>query len=224
MYGDGGNVSLLKRRAEKRNISVSVHAVSKGEDFLPSAYDIVVLGSGQDFENTIVLADLSAKKEALESYIENDGVLLAIGSGFQMLGTSFVTRDGEMREGLSLFPVVTHAAQKSFVGDAVVKTDDFLLVGFENHFGVTDIGEMNPLGTALYGTGNGTDKKEEGMQYKNTFCTFLHGPLLAKSPEFADFLLLRALRKKYQVESLAAMDDTFSLAARDHILNKLHIQ
>jgi len=39
---------------------------------------------------------------------------------------------------------------------------------------------------------------EEGAVYKNTIGTYLHGPILPKNPELADYLIGKALEIKYK--------------------------
>ena len=223
VYGDVGNIQILKRRAEKRGIQVVLHSHGVGEPFDADTYDIVILGGGQDFETKMVLADLKEKKESLSAYIEKEGVLLAIGSGYQILGRSFVLSDGQEEEGLSLFPITTTPNEKRFVGNVAIDAGEFPIVGFENHGGQTHIGEGKPLGRVLSGYGNNGTDGTEGMVYKNTFCSFLHGPVLSKSPEFADLLLRKALERRYGAAELSPLDDTWEKKARAHILEKLNI-
>ncbi len=222
MYGDVGNVKILKYRAEKREIEVFLHSIGVNEPFDGSAYDIVMLGGGQDFEMRIVSEDLAGeKKEQLRQYMENDGVFLAIGSGFQLLGKSYVSGNGEIRDGLGFLPFVTEPCENRFVGNIAVEIDGISCVGFENHAGRTRIGELSPLGRVLSGFGNNGEDGSEGLKYKNTLCTFLHGPLLSKNPELADSILISALRKKYEIDGLPPLDDTFEHEARKVIISKL---
>ena len=224
MYGDVGNVKILRYRAEKRDISVEVCNLSNGEPFEGEKYDIVVLGGGQDFEMDIVSSDLSGeKKEALRAYIENGGVLLAIGSGYQLLGSSYYTSSGEKRDGLGFFSFITEKSDERLVGNIAVEIEGITAVGFENHGGKTYIGDMMPMGRVLSGHGNNGEDKTEGFRYKNTFGTFLHGPMLSKSPEFADKLLEIALGNRYGAQSLAPLSDEFEHKARENMLSKMSL-
>ncbi len=224
MYGDVGNVKILKRRAEKRGIAVEVINLARGEVFEKDKYDIVMLGGGQDFEMGIVSGDLiGEKQEALRAYMEDGGVFLAIGSGYQMLGSSYYTSRGEKMEGLGLLPFQTEKSETRFVGNIAVEIDGNICVGFENHLGKTRLGDCQPLGRVLSGFGNNGEDGGEGLHYKNTVCTFLHGPFLAKSPELADALLLTAMQKRYGTASLTPLDDIYAEKAREAILFKLQI-
>ena len=90
-YGDNGNILMLKYVAEKLGAHVTVDIVSLKDRFDPDAYDIAFFGGGQDYEQTIVSEDLPDKKEDLERFIHDDGVVLAICGGFQLLAN--VLRD-----------------------------------------------------------------------------------------------------------------------------------
>ena len=68
------------------NARVQVDIVSLADGFDKDFYDLAFFGGGQDFEQAILAQDLPSKKENLASFIENDGVMLAICGGFQLLG------------------------------------------------------------------------------------------------------------------------------------------
>ena len=52
------------------------------------------------------------------------------------------------------------------------------------------------------------------MQGENAFGTYLHGSLLPKNPRFADHLIARALRRRYDDVELEPLDD--ALEERAH--------
>jgi hypothetical protein len=68
-----------------------------------------------------------------------------------------------------------------------------ILSGFENHAGRTRLGDgAEPLAEMRRGIGNG-DGHFEGARLDRVFGTYLHGPVLARNPAFADLLLELAL-------------------------------
>lgn len=86
VYGDVGNILILKHRAENRGIKVNILNISINDEFNADDYDIVFFGGGQDFEQSIVSSDLmNNKKEELSRYINNGKVLIAICGGYQLL-------------------------------------------------------------------------------------------------------------------------------------------
>lgn len=224
VYGDMGNILTLKYRSEKRGINVKIDNISVGDAFSPADYDIVFLGGGQDYEQSIVSKDLAeTKKYALEEYIEGNNVLLAICGGYQLLGRYYTTPEGEKLPGLGILDLYTESGNKRFIGNVVIKNDDFneTYVGFENHSGRTYIGKMKPLGKVISGYGNNGEDGYEGCIYKNTFCTYLHGSLLPKNPELADRLIKYALEQKYdETVSLNPLDDEIEIKAKQFIIER----
>ena len=72
-----------------------------------------------------------------------------------------------------------------------------------------------PLGRTGTGRGNNGRDGTEGAVRDNVIGTYLHGPVLAKSPRFADELLRRAYLRRGADVALDQLDDTLpELAAK----------
>lgn len=227
VYGDLGNILVLKYRAEKRGIKVNIINVSMGDEFRGEDYDVVFFGGGQDYEQSIVSKDLiEDKKEAIKNYIEEGKVLLAICGGYQLLGKYYTTPDGEKLEGLNILDIYTEGGNNRFIGNTAIINEDFneTYVGFENHSGRTYIGSLKPLGKCLMGYGNNGEDGHEGCIYKNTYCSYFHGSLLSKNPELADRLLKTALEIKYKEVELSPLNDKMELKAKEFILKNIDKQ
>ena len=226
VYGDVGNILILKHRAELRGIKVNILNNSLNDAFDVDNYDIVLFGGGQDFEQSIVSNDLSgAKKDALEKYIEAGKVLIAICGGYQLLGKYYTAPNGEKINGLGILDIYTESGDTRFIGNTVIYNEDFneYYVGFENHSGRTEINGLKPLGKCVHGYGNNGSDGYEGCIYKNTYCTYFHGSLLAKNPELADRFISTALSLKYDKEiTLEPLDDSFEIKAKEYMINRLN--
>lgn len=225
VYGDVGNILILKHRAKLRGIKVNVINVSMGDKFDKDNYDIVFFGGGQDFEQSIVSDDLiNLKKDVLKEYVEEGKVLLAICGGYQLLGNYYTAPTGEKIDGLGILDIYTEGGDTRFIGNTVIHNEEFneTYVGFENHSGRTFIGDLKPLGKCIHGYGNNGESGYEGCIYKNTFCTYFHGSLLSKNPELADRILTLALSNKYDDISLSPLDDTFEIKANNVMIDRLN--
>lgn len=200
-YGDNGNLLVLDYLAKKMDVAFNITIVSLYEPFNAEDYDFVFFGGGQDYEQKIVSKDLQSKKEALITYIENDGVLLAICGGYQLLGEYYVTANNEKIEGIHALDHYTIRQDNNrFIGDVKIFNEEFneTYVGFENHNGKTYLGtNERPLGKVLEGHGNNGEDQTEGVIYRNVFGSYFHGPILARNPHLAQRLLDLALTKKY---------------------------
>lgn len=223
VYGDVGNILILKHRAESRCIKVNIINISIGDTFKAENYDIVFFGGGQDYEQAIVSPDLiNSKKLAIDDYIQSGKVFLAICGGYQLLGKYYTTPEGEKLQGLDILDIYTEGGDKRFIGNTIIHNEAFneTYVGFENHSGRTYINNLTPLGIVKAGYGNNGEDGYEGCIYKNTFCTYFHGSLLSKNPELADRILTLALKNKYDEVALTSLDDSFEIKAKEFIISR----
>ena len=199
-YGDNGNLLMLQHRAKKLGYEVETTLISLEEDFNPEEFDIVMFGGGQDYEQTVVAKDLQNKKDTLIEYIEDDGVVVAICGGFQLLGRYYVNASGERLNGISAIDVCTNGQfPNRLIGDIEIFNEEFgeTYLGYENHIGRTYLGKnMKPLGKVVKGYGNNEEDHVEGCHYKNVFCSYFHGPILVRNQHLADRIIETAAQRQ----------------------------
>ena len=199
-YGDNGNLLMLQHRAKKLGYEVETTLISLEEDFNAEDFDIVMFGGGQDYEQTVVAKDLQNKKDALIQYIEDNGVVVAICGGFQLLGRYYVNASGERLNGISAIDVCTNGQFPSrLIGDIEIFNEEFgeTYLGYENHIGRTYLGKnMKPLGKVVKGFGNNEEDHVEGCHYKNVFCSYFHGPILVRNQHLADRIIETAAERQ----------------------------
>lgn len=203
-YGDNGNLLILQYVAKKMGITLTTEIVSIHQEFKADDFDLIFFGGGQDFEQVIVAEDLPTKKEELTRYIENNGVMLAICGGYQLLGHYYIGAHGEQIKGIGALDHYTLSQENNrFIGDTEIYNEEFdeTYYGFENHNGMTFLGKgEKPLGKVIQGKGNNGQDQTEGVIYKNVFGSYFHGPILARNEILAKRLILTALKKKYPNE------------------------
>jgi hypothetical protein len=209
IYGDTGNVIVLRRRCEWRGIGVRVVPVSVG-DALPHDADIVLGGGGQDAAQGEIGHDFVSRAADLRVMADDGVVFLTICGTYQMLGHEFVTQGGVHIAGTGILDVTTQGTPTRLIGNNHIDTAEFgRLVGYENHSGLTTLGAgVRPLGLTVVGRGNNGRDRTEGAVRDNVFGTYLHGPVLAKSPRLADELLCRALARQDAETELVPLDDS----------------
>jgi CobQ-like glutamine amidotransferase family enzyme len=211
IYGDTGNVVVLRRRLEWRGLPVTVAPVSVG-DPLPADVDILLGGGGQDAAQGDIGTDFASRGAELRSMAGDGVVMLTICGTYQMLGHEFVTQEGRRIPGVGVLDVTTRGQAERLIGNNYVDTPDAgRLVGYENHSGLTTLGpDARPLGTTQSGRGNNGQDGTEGAVRDNVIGTYLHGPVLAKSPRFADDLLRRAYERRGDAVELEPLDDSLA--------------
>lgn len=226
LYGDGGNVICLRKRLEWRGLPVEVQEIGMGDVMDFSHADIVFIGGGADREQLIVKDAMMERKAELSAYVADGGVLLAVCGGYQFLGHSYAMGDVAV-EGLGIVDMETVRGEGRLIGNAVIQSDicDMPIVGFENHGGRTTLGDgVKPLGRVLGKTfGNNGEDVFEGVRRGNLIGTYLHGPLLPKNPQVADWLIARAYERRGDVVDLVPLDDAEELAANRVMAKRLGV-
>ncbi len=236
LYGDGGNVRALAQRCRWRGIPVEVKRVEHGESVDLSAVDLVFMGGGPDREQKLASEELMRMRDELAQFVEEDGALLAICGGYQILGSVWLLGDEEV-PGLSLVDIETRRPGTSadrLIDNIVLRSDVATrpVVGYENHAGRTYLGDgVRSFGSVVSSTGKGNndDDRADGVLYRGIVGTYLHGPLLPKNPEVADHLLSVALarwsrRAGVAAPALAPLDDAEEIAANAFMCERLGVR
>src|SRR4030042_2208941 len=234
-YGDKGNIIAIVKRCQWRGIDIKVSNISIGQSLSTSDWDFYFFGGGQDKTQIIVGEDLKKKEVAIKKAIKNGAVLLSICGGYQLLQKYFKTKTGKIIRGIGLFDAYTVGSDNRMIQNLLIEINPDLqpqitsvyeipntryqilntrLVGFENHSGKTYLGKnTKPLGFVIKGAGNNGENKTEGAVYKNSFGCYLHGSLLPKNPHFTDYLISKALERRYGLIKLKPLNDTIEWQA-----------
>jgi len=204
-YGDSGNAVILAQRLRWRGFAAETLTVRAG-DPVPGCCDIYVVGGGEDLPQTLAARQLASSP--VRRAVDAGAVVLAVCAGLQIVGRSFAGADGKPVEGLGLLDCTTVPGRgRRAVGEIVVEPAPELglplLSGYENHSGSTTLGPgAVPLGRVVAGHGNDDGSRTDGARCGRVVGTYLHGPVLARNPAFADLLL------SWVVGELAPLDDS----------------
>ena len=242
-YGDRGNVICLQRRCQWRGIEVEIVPLKRETEISEfDRVDVIVGGGAQDRQQEIVMRDLQgAKAEAIQAKLD-DGTpgVFTCGSP-QLLGHYYEPALGKRIDGLGLLDMVSKhpgiEAQRC-IGNLVFEITANpiaaelaaiigkkpVIIGFENHGGRTYLQNVQPLGQVIKGYGNNGEDGTAGAFYQNAIATYSHGPLLPKNYFVADWLIKKALQRKYAREiALISLDDSLAIAGRRAMLQRLGI-
>ncbi len=224
LYGDRGNIRCLQKRLAWRGIGSTVTPLRIGDRADMTSFDLFFIGGGQDFEQEVLLSDLSSGKDRdIRAAIEDGAAFLCICGGYQMLGHYYETAEGKKCPYLGAVDLYTKGGAVRMIGNFAYRLEESsggsIVVGFENHSGRTYLGKgVKPLGTILKGYGNNGEDGTEGVRYRNVFGTYSHGPVLPKNPALCDAILRAALERRYGAAELEPLPDQFENAAHDSVL------
>lgn len=221
--GDRGNVLALQARWERAG-GVAEHVLVRRDDAIPPDADVVVIGNGPLSAMRLALPDLREKVAELEALIVQGAPLLAVGGGAELLGESIETLDGEVLDGVGLFPIRVRRVRDRRVGYIVADTADGRLVGFEDHAsewslidGATPYGALT-AGKGSFALGQG---RGEGVRRDDAYATNVQGPALPLNPQLTDALLSAVARRRgfeFRTGGAHAEIDRLAEGAREAIL------
>jgi CobQ-like glutamine amidotransferase family enzyme len=209
-YSDAGNAMVLAQRARWRGIDARILSVT-ADTSPPAGCDLYLLGGGEDAAQLYAIEWL-ARHRTLRRALSESAITFAVCAGLQILGTTVIDMQGRCHGGLGLLDLTTAPGRRRAVGEVIshcALPGVGLLTGFENHRGATTLGAgVRPLGQVLSGVGNGAPPSKrrsgrvssvgassggafEGAVTDRVVATYLHGPVLARNPALADYLLSR---------------------------------
>ena len=108
LYGDRGNILVLRQRCQQRGIKLRVVSLGIGDALAPDEYDMLFIGGGQDREQAHLAQDLHETKGiGLWAAIEDDMPVLAVCGGYQLLAHYYRPASGPDMRGLGVFDAWT---------------------------------------------------------------------------------------------------------------------
>lgn len=228
LYGDKGNIMVLRQRCIARDIDIIIDTCDINEEKDLSLYDICFIGGGADREQQILCEDLLMRKDNIKKALDNKTFFFLICGGYQLFGTYYMNAENEKVNGLGICDYYTEASndKKRCIGNiivhAILEGNTMELLGFENHNGQT-YNVSKPLGEVIIGNGNHHHSQIEGYYDGRILGTYMHGPLLPKNPELADFIIYKGLQKhnsSIQYKDLAPLNDELEHKAKKVLINR----
>ena len=127
LYGDIGNIKVLKYRLEQRGYTATIDKYSINDekpDF--KNYDIIFAGGGADNEQKILSDDLAKYKEEIKQAVEEGVFFLLICGAYQLFGKYYKGVEGNIIPGLEVFDYYTEAIEdrsKRCIGNIVIEVN-----------------------------------------------------------------------------------------------------
>lgn len=207
-----GNLTVLQKRFEWRGINVDLIDTSINEistipkKHLEKVNLLVAEGelSGITHLNKQDLKkfqdDLKTLQPSLNQLAEKGIPMLATGGMFPLLGKEINFLNDKKITGLAILEkTITNLLERPITGAYVGKSDHFGdIYGFESHTYEIFLNGDRALSTTQDNNGNNGKDYREGAFYRNIIATNLSGPVLALNPKIADFLIIMALKNRYQ--------------------------
>lgn len=188
LYGDSGNIKAIKKALESQKIKVEIINLSINDELDFEKYDFVYIGSGTEYNQTLVLNHIINYKDKITKYIENNKFFLVTGNSIELFG-KYIINSNEIKC-LNIFNYNSIKQEKRIVKETLTNFEFIKkqVIGFENHECITQNNKYNPMFK--------NDNIKEGINYKNFYATYLLGPLLIRNPELLKFFIVKLVLQK----------------------------
>lgn len=215
LYGESGNIKILKKYFEEQNIKVNIHFVTIGDDINLKNIDIIYIGNGTENNQLLALSHLKKYKKEIKEYIENNKILISTGNSIEMFGSKTDKIDA-----LNIFNYTT-------INDNFRVVDEVLLesvllkdkiIGFQNQEKILKIND-NHLFKVIKGTGDYPKSNYEGYKYKNFYGTHLIGPLLVRNPKLLEYICNNLIKEKNKNFKIKKSNENFENKAYISFIN-----
>ena len=137
LHGDRGNVIALKTIGEKLNLKVNINRVDNLEDDIDfENTDILMINPGEVKLVEPIVESLDRQREELDKYIEENGIILVIGTSGAIFGNTLKLVDDRTIDCLGIFDMDSFEKDKIYGNDVFYyftpeEGDEMQIVGSE---------------------------------------------------------------------------------------------
>lgn len=199
LHGDRGNVMALKRVGELLGLKVTIDRIETYDQRIDfENTDIMFFNPGELKVVEPIVKALKKQNKDLTKYVEDDKVIITIGTTGAVFAKETIRNDSTVIEGLGILDMKCTERELVYGDDIVyklVEDNEMEINGSQIQIIDTELNGDIALGNIQYGYGNNNDKKE-GAKYKNVIFTNALGPVLVKNPWFAEKIIRKAVEKK----------------------------
>lgn len=201
LYGEYGNINILKSHLEDQNVQVEVSNKTINDDYNLMDYDFIYCGSGLNSHLDLALNDFKKHKDELKQYVDSNKVSLFTGNSLEMLGKKiYILEDNEekdLQEGLGFFNFKVQRLKDCKTNDIIYDSEllNDTIVGFVNkQANIYD--NDSHLFKVKFGIGENEKSDYEGAKINNLYATYVIGPILVRNPHFLKKIVEDIIKSK----------------------------
>lgn len=184
LYGENGNVRILKKFIERQGIECEIHEFSLGDKLDFKNYDIYYLGAGTEEAEYMALSEMYDYRREIKTAIENGKTFLVTGNAMEMFGTKIRRKDSENIAALDIFDYNAVEYKERLVSELFYKFEELPV-----DEGADIIGFKNCNSNIMNNTYERLFKFPDNIRYKNFYGMMFVGPICARNPYFTDYVL-----------------------------------
>ncbi len=218
LYGDNGNIKILKQVLESQGIKTSIEFLSIDDDINFDEFDVIYIGPGTYNNEKIALRHLLKYKDDIKKAFDLNKFFIITGNALDMFG-NYILDGNKKLEGIGLIDFHSEKRANNLVSEIYAKAEflnDYVL-GFKNQDSIIHTNEKCFL-DIIQGYGLNEDEKKEGFFINNFIGTYVIGPLLVRNPELLVYLVKRIIDSKHNNYKYVDFNLDFETKAHDEYL------
>lgn len=199
LHGDRGNIMALKKVGNLLGLDININRISNYDDTIDfDSSDILFFNVGELKSTKYLVEALEKQKEKLDKYINDNKMIIIIGTTVCAFAKKTIMLDDTEILGLGYLNLNCYEREDVYGNDLIYKLKDEDMEINGSQISLVDIILESDieLGIPSYGIGNISGSKKEGAKYKNVIFTNCLGPVFVKNPWFAEKLIKEAMKNK----------------------------
>lgn len=223
LYGENGNVKVLKKQLENQGIDVSIKLVTIDDDLEFDKYDLVYIGAGTERNQKIALSHLITYKDIIKKMIDKNKFFLITGNSLDMFGQFIFDKDNIKHKGIGMFSYTVKEEAFRMIDEALFNLPmlNIKILGFQNQSSVIKKLD-NPLFDVIEGIGSYPGSSKEGTHYKRFYGTYLIGPLLVRNPKLLEHFVRELIISKDKHFNFKKFDLKIETAAYNKFIDNFY--
>lgn len=206
LYGESGNIKILKYALEKLGIKVIIKFVTVDDELDFNDYDMVYMGMGIPENFEIVIDHLLKYKKDIKKFIKDKKVFLCTGNSYELFGKE-IKLDKNTIKCLNIYEFTSKLLKERLVNEVNAKTKlfDDEVIGFINTTTFNNNKKNNFLKIKL------DDKYvNEGIIDNNFIGTYTIGPLLARNPKILEYIIRKLIKdNKFILNDIEFLEEAY---------------
>lgn len=192
LYGEYGNVEVLKRHLIDQGLKVQVETKSISDKIDFNHYDFIYCGSGLESNQKVALKHLLKNKKSFKQALDNNVYMLFTGNAMELLANTI-----DKEKALGIVDIDVKHTDKRHSGDVILTNKEFgEIAGFINKCSIIKYNQKGLFNYVFKDEGINDDTTSEGYRINNLIGTHTIGPILAKNPKLLKYLVTNLALKK----------------------------
>ena len=215
LYGDRGNIAVLKRSLELMGAEVSVTETEEAEGFDPCDFDFVYCGAGTENKIALAAQKLEHHAEKYRAAAEKGVSMLFTGSAMELTCREIAVEDGSVAC-LGIFDATVRRTDDRQTGDVLYASElsEKLVAGFINKSGFIR-SSVRPMFVPFFGPSSFEDAHQldidgEGLCVNKVRATYVTGPVLVRNPWLKRIIAAELFDRAYEGAEPKVYEDEYA--------------